>query len=295
MTIFAQRWWWLLLLGPLLAGSTAYSVSSRQQPMYAASAMLLINQSQNTNALDYTAVLAGKSLTDTYQQLIRTWPVLMPVIADLGLPYGVAELQNKVSVSTVLDTRIIVVKVSDSNSQRATDIANAIAQRFAEYVSGLAAQVNSPARALISQQITDTKSQIDELGRQNQTLEIRSNLNQLQQTYNQLLLTAQTMDLNAAAAKSQVTVAVPAVLASKPYAPRVLLATLLGTLPSLLIISGAIGVLEYLRAPTKINPDSHRRDFLSQRPPHRPLRGNQTNTIHSQSSTPARRSADKRQ
>lgn len=44
--------------------------------------MLLINQAQGSNVLDYTAALAGKSLVDTYTALIPTWPVLQPVVAE---------------------------------------------------------------------------------------------------------------------------------------------------------------------------------------------------------------------
>ena len=254
-----RRWWWLLLLGPLLAGATAYGVSSRQRPMYRASTTLLVNPAQSTATFDSNAVLAGNSLADTYQELVRTWPVLLPVIDELKLPYDVDELRDKVTVSTVQNTRIIDIEVSDADAEGAAVIANAVGERFSRYVAEQAVQVSSPARALIDQQIADTQRRIDELERGDPTLEARAALDQLQRTYAELLLTAQTMDLNTAATESQVTVAVPAVPPPDPYAPRVLLSTLLGLIPSLLITGGAIGVLDYLNgAPSGGLPPSGR-------------------------------------
>jgi non-specific protein-tyrosine kinase len=257
---YARRWWWLLLLLPMVAGGGAYAVSSRQQPLYSATATLLINPAPAATGSDLNAINVGQRLAVTYQQLVVTEPVLRPVIDRLGLPYGVDTLKGKVSASAARDTQLLRISVSDTDPATAALIANTVADEFAGFVSAQARASATPSRATLQGLIDTTQAQLTELRTQIQEAEsgdssvgsgvdiesLRARAAQLEQSLADLLVQAQEMDLNAAAAQSQVTVAVPAGVPTTPYAPRVRFYTLLAALLGLMVAGGAVGLIEYL-------------------------------------------------
>lgn len=256
-----RRWWWLLLIMPLLGGGVAYAASSRQQPLYSATATLLVSPVQATGSVDYNGVQGSQSLAETYRELIRTAPVLDSAVAKLHLPYGHAELAKKVTATTQAGTNLIAISVSDPSPKQAEAIANAVANSFVDFISQKTAQISGSSRSALDQQFAATKTQIDEIDKQINALEnspkandpsvqaqltaLRNSLAQLQTTYNNLQQTAQQIDLNVAAAQSQVTVATPATVPESPYAPRTMLSTLIGLFAGIIIAAAAIALLEF--------------------------------------------------
>lgn len=194
-------------------------------PTYTSSATILINPNRGSNTPSYTSA--------TYAQLLTVRDVLDPVVTKLKLPFGVDALRGMVTVTPLSDpaltrgdSELLQIMVVDTDPQRAADIANAVSSSFVDYITKQAIALSGPYRSALTQQIDDTKAQIDNLGKQIQDLEqgptakdpsvttqlgtMHAQLNDLQQSYAQLLLTAQTMDLNAASAQSQMTVVEPA-------------------------------------------------------------------------------------
>lgn len=263
-----RRWWWLFLLATAVAGGTAYWSSSRQTPLYAASATIQVNPPQTADAINQSVLQGSQSLAETYRQLITTRKVLEPLVAQLNLPYTVADLQRKVTASTIGTTRLIRIAVSDPNPAAAADLANAVAARFVQYATDLAHQLSGPYRAAVDQQlastqqqIADTQNRIKQLqsatdpASQQQIATLQTTLGQLQQQYSNLVVTASQMDLSAANAQTQVTVADAAVPPTVPYAPRTKLYTLLGAFAGLCLAVGGVGLLEYLDNTVKAGQD----------------------------------------
>jgi len=264
----ARRWWWLLLLVSCLAGLTAYLTSSRQQPLYSASTVVEVNPSQSAS-IDWNALEGSKTLAGTYLQLITTRTVLEPLVADLDLSYGVDTLQDNVTASTVGDTQLVRISVSDPDPETAAAIANAVAQRFVAYITDRAEQLTGPYRSVLDQQIGDTAAQITaaqgqirQLEQQQITAEqqdelssLRANLAQLQQTYRELVVAANEMVLAAAGAQTRVTVAEVAVPPTTPYAPQITFYTLLGVFAGLCLATAGTALLEYLDNTVKAEQD----------------------------------------
>jgi uncharacterized protein involved in exopolysaccharide biosynthesis len=255
----ARRRWWLLLLAPLVTGGLAFAVSSRQPRLYAATTTLMVNPPQSMILPDYNAILGSQSLAETYRPLVSTRPVLAPVVTELALPFDVDELKERVAVSRVRDTQLLQVNVSDSDPLRAAAIADAVARHFAAFVAAQVDQVIDTTRTVLDEQLTDTRRQIDEIEQQIERLDqsgqagadpatqgqvesLRATLNRLQDAYFELLLTAQTMGVNAAAAQGRITVWVPAEVPASPYAPQVAFTTLLGVMTGLLAGGGVVGL-----------------------------------------------------
>ncbi len=259
---YARRWWWLILILPLLAGVAAYSISSRQQPLYSATATLLIQPASNSSSASDVGVLqSGQRLATTYQQLVVTEPVLKPVAEQLGPPFTAGLLAGMVSASTVRDTQLLRISVSDTDPARAANIANIVAVQFASFITEQELASSSSARAGLQTLIDGTQDQINETQQQISALEgadeldstqqvklenLRARLAQLEQSLANLFVQAQNLDLDTAAVQNQVRVPVPATVPGAPYAPRVLFYTLLGAFLGGIMAVGIVGLLEYL-------------------------------------------------
>lgn len=255
---------------PILAGGVANRVGAGQQPLYAASATLLINSSPSMGGNDLNAVNVGQRLAVTYQQLVGTEPVLERVIERLGLPYDVEELQDKVSASTARDTQLLRISVSDTDPAAAATIANTVADEFATFILAQLTSSANPSRTALQGLIDTTQTQLDDVRAQIRQAEeeetpgearaeslqsLQGRAAQLEQSLAALLIQAQQMDLSTAAAQSQVSVAVPASVPGEPYAPRVRFYTLLAAFLGMLVGVGAVGLIEYLDNTAKAGLD----------------------------------------
>jgi capsular exopolysaccharide synthesis family protein len=258
----ARRWWWLIILAPLIGGASAYLSADRQTPLYSASATIQVNPPQNQNTVDLTALNGAQRLAETYRQLIRTRVVLEPLVESLDLPYTVSTLQGKVSTSTVSNTQLIKISVSDPSPEQAAYLANAIADRFLAYNAEEQAKRSGPYLDQINQQLTSTQQQIATVQAEISAIEasdtpnsaenasrrtdLNQQLTQLQTSYSDALNTANQVTLDQAAQQTQVTIADRAYPPSVPYAPRTKLYTVLGAFVGFCIAIGGVALLEYL-------------------------------------------------
>ena len=266
LAVMARRWWWLLLLAPLVAGVTAFAQVSRQQDLYSASSTVEINPpTMGTDQFTYY----DSSIVATYRELITTSGVLQPVIAKLQLPLTESQLRAKITTAPIANTRLMTISVSDPNPETAAILANEIAAEFQDFAQARTIEKAGPYREALNQQIATTQAKIDttqqmidnlvaneditspDVAAQIDTL--RNNLNDLQSTYRELLLSANRMDLQEAGAQTGVVVVQDATPPDAPYAPNVRLYTLLALLAGLCIGVGAVFLLEYLDNTTKVD------------------------------------------
>ncbi len=126
----ARRRWWLLLLGPVVAGVVAYSVSQAQTDIYRAETTLLVNQTQTPGTIQLDDILSSERLTNTYAVLVEQRRVLGRVIEALDLPYSESQLQSKINVDPMPDTQLLNVTVKDPDPALAASVANVLAQEF---------------------------------------------------------------------------------------------------------------------------------------------------------------------
>lgn len=124
-----------LVLGVGLAAGITFTTT----PQYEASSQIFI--STPAGALDISALATGSDFSQqrvkSYAQIINGPATLQPVIDQLKLNTTVGELAGRVTATAPLDTVLIVIKVKDTNPNRAADIANAVASQFAITVDGL--------------------------------------------------------------------------------------------------------------------------------------------------------------
>ena len=87
-------------------------------------------EQQSTNSITTTDVTLNSKLVSTYSELVKSKNVLRQVISNIGINVDEEELRSNVTVSSVEDTELIEITVTNPNPTYATKIANEIASVF---------------------------------------------------------------------------------------------------------------------------------------------------------------------
>ncbi len=160
-------WAWLIVLAAALAGGTAFMMSKRMTPIYAASAQLLVNAPSTISGVDPSGGTSMYTLTTTYTEMLTDPSVMQGVIEQLNLKMTPEDLAGSITVKNIANTQLLQITAGDTDPQQAADIANAVAtvfvgrvqdlrsQRYATIREGLSAQISS-----MEQSISTTSDQI---------------------------------------------------------------------------------------------------------------------------------------
>ncbi len=103
-------------------------------PMYASESILYV-LSKTTSITSLADIQMGASLTKDYQEVVLGRPVLDQVIADLLLDEDYKALHEKVKVDNPANTRLLYIRVTDADPERAKAIADDIAEVSAKFIS----------------------------------------------------------------------------------------------------------------------------------------------------------------
>ena len=258
-----RTWAWVLVASMILAGGAAYLVSSALPKMYQSTATLIVGQSLQSTNPDINQLLASQRLSQTYASLATTTSMLAQVVDAVGLNQPTDVLKKNVVVTAATDSTLITITATDGDPARAATIANTLANDLiaaSPAISGRDASVqtfiDSDLKAT-QQQITDTQTELQRLlslpnaspDEQNQIQALQGRLVSLRQTYSTLLASSSNSGANL------LTVVDPAIPATQPASPKVLLNTILAALVGLLIAIGIAFLLEYLDDAVKSGAD----------------------------------------
>ena len=109
-----------------------------QIPMYHGTTTIILVEKQDEDvSSDVTSneLLINEKLVATYSQIVKSRRVLDQVIDDLKLKDTVNELAERIEVTSVSETSIIKITVSDRSKKRAVKIVNKIADVFKQEVT----------------------------------------------------------------------------------------------------------------------------------------------------------------
>jgi capsular exopolysaccharide synthesis family protein len=257
-----RRWAWLILAITLLAGVAAYVVSSRQTTMYAATTNILVNPNRATTETEFTQVQASLEQAETYRLLIESGPVLDRVAEELGLANGQQALSESITTSVFRDTQLIELEVVNQSPEQAALIANTLSTQFVEYVEELTvSRLNANLDELQGEVATlqtqrdeidarlsdlDTEANADNGEAQGEIAQLRAERTRIDQTLADLDSAVRIINRQIATSTAPVEVADPAEVPISPYAPRVVLMTLIGLIVGFLIAVGVVALLEFL-------------------------------------------------
>ncbi|GCE20962.1 polysaccharide biosynthesis tyrosine autokinase [Dictyobacter kobayashii] len=238
--IFLKRWW-IILACMLLVGSGAYIGSKLMTPSYKSYTLVQITLRTNTSQTDINSLLASDQLVQTMTLLATGDPVLHEVASHY--PHMSADkLAGMVSASVKTNTQLFEIDVQGPNPQQNAQIANDVASTLIQQQQQATQQSNQQAQAQFQQEIDTTLGNINTLSQQiadaqkgAQITALQSQLNGLQQHYNEMQTTLAQLKLTQALNSNILTIAQPAQPSSKPVQPNTFLNTAAGLLSGLFL------------------------------------------------------------
>jgi non-specific protein-tyrosine kinase len=258
-----RAWFPFLVVSVLLAAGVAYAVSSQLPKTYEAKATLIVGQSLSSVSPDYTQLLVSERLSATYAGVATKRPILDGVIKKLGLEVTADDLSQRVRADAPLDSTFLTISAQDADPDRATAIANAVAEQLiaaSPTIQGRQAEFQASIDADLQAtqaQIDATQTRVEALtalanptaaqGAERDTLEGR--LATLRSTY------AALASLASGNASNLLSVIEPAVSSASPISPKPLLNTLVAAVLGLLIAAGVVFIAEYLDDSIKDSED----------------------------------------
>ena len=111
-------------------------------PVYTSSTTLVLATSEASGqtetadtSITTTEITLNSKLVSTYSELVKSKNVLRQVLSNLKIEVAEEALRNNVQVTSVKDTELIEISVTNENASYAAKIANEIAKVFTEKVA----------------------------------------------------------------------------------------------------------------------------------------------------------------
>lgn len=103
-------------------------------PQYKSSSMMYI-LSKETTLASLADLQIGSQLTNDYQIIVKSRPVLQTVIEQLNLDLNYEQFSNRITINNPSNTRILTITTEDADPQLAKDIVDSIARVASDYIA----------------------------------------------------------------------------------------------------------------------------------------------------------------
>ncbi|UJF34314.1 YveK family protein [Paenibacillus hexagrammi] len=128
----------LVVIACVITGIYSYTYI---QPIYSASAKLIVNKSsehQGVQYIDTATINASILLVNTYKEIIKTPSIMDKVVEKYpDIKLSSEQLSRKISINSANETQVITIVVNDSSYQMAAKIVNAVAEVFKEEIPNI--------------------------------------------------------------------------------------------------------------------------------------------------------------
>ena len=133
--VLLKKWWLILITAfvgfAIAAGVTKFGIT----PMYQSKAMLYV-LTNTTSVTSVADLQIGMAITGDFEVIATSKPVIDKAIETIkeeeGIKFTRSELQEMLTVSSIEDTRILVIEATGENAKHACWVANAVAEATAE-------------------------------------------------------------------------------------------------------------------------------------------------------------------
>lgn len=130
--------WWIVALTTLLITGASLAWSLTSTAKYASTVRLFVSTAASSSVSElYQNDLFSQQRVLSYAQLVTGKNLAQLVVDKLNLPLSVDELRSEITATPVPDTVLLELKVTDTDSNRATLIADTAAQEFVGVVERL--------------------------------------------------------------------------------------------------------------------------------------------------------------
>ena len=109
-----------------------------QKPLYkSTTTLVLVSESSNNQSITQSDIALNNNLVTTYSEIIKSRSILSKVIKNLNLNTSTENLSRNITVTSVTNTQLIKIAVSDENNLKAKAIANEIAKVFSQEITNI--------------------------------------------------------------------------------------------------------------------------------------------------------------
>ena len=245
---------WVIVASVVIVTLVAMTVSVFQPATYEGEARILISERDAGAALLGTLVSEFSSQPErglqTQVQLMQVRPLLENTIRRLDLGVTPGELAGRITVTSVGQTNIVRIKVTDADPQVAADIANTLADEFVGWSRTYKRESIQAAADEVELRLNEAKAQVLELAarakEQGNTEELKAELAIVTTTYATLAEKLETLKINEQLETGSARVVSPAVLPANPVAPDPVRNGVLGLAVGLVLGIGMAFLYEYL-------------------------------------------------
>jgi capsular polysaccharide biosynthesis protein len=133
---------WVIVLSIVVCVGMAVGYSLQQTPLYQASIKVLVGQKQGLATAPSEAINL-LDVAPTLSEAVATRPVAERVVQDLDLKMPAEYIVYGTTAEVIPDTQFITVSYTDTDPQRAQQIANAIGKAFSEQISEVSPNVGA--------------------------------------------------------------------------------------------------------------------------------------------------------
>ena len=274
--IMLWRWLWLMILCALVAAVVAFIVSSGSAPVFRATVVMFVNQTNIGGGSEYSDLLVSERLANTYREMLVGRPVMEAVIAELGLLTGPEALARTISIESAADSQLIRLSADSNSPEEAASVANAVGTVFSAQIRQLQESRGRDVLSATEQQLNELSMLIDETQRaidELNVLESDKDVNELarlqivlagyQGAYSSLLRTYEQVRMTASLSMQDIVVYEEARVPDRPIGPRTLLNTVLAGMVGAMSGAGAAFMIEYLDDTLRTSDDVQRSTGLS--------------------------------
>ncbi|MEH3141607.1 MAG: Wzz/FepE/Etk N-terminal domain-containing protein [Mycobacterium kyogaense] len=148
-----RRRWWVLVIAAFVGIFVGNLVSTHEVREYTATTRLFVAATGggNSSSEAYSGGQFSEQRVQSYAQMITGQHMTRRVVDRLHLPVSADELSSKVNAAIVPRTVLLDVSATDPSAERATDIANVLADEFIQYAGPLETPIGESApRATIT-------------------------------------------------------------------------------------------------------------------------------------------------
>ena len=126
---------WLVLLVGFIVADIAYAFTRFLiTPMYSSSATMLVITKETTLS-SLADLQLGSKLTDDYEILIMSRPVLQETIEELNLDINYKQLRSSISIDNPNDSRMLIITAEQPDPELAKSVVDTLAGISSEYIA----------------------------------------------------------------------------------------------------------------------------------------------------------------
>lgn len=245
---------WVIIQAVAIVTLFALAVTFTQPPVYQGEAKVLISEKDTSAALLGTVLPELSSQPErgllTQVELMQIRPLAENTIRKLGLEETPEELLDRVHVTEVGKTNIVVVVAEANDPEQAADIANSMAEEYVTWSQEVKRERIKAAADEVEARLEDAKDQILELGRkieaEGKTDDLDAELQIATGTYTTLAEKLEQLRINEQLETGSGRIVSTAVVQTQQVAPKPLRNTALGLAVGLLLGLGLAFLYEYL-------------------------------------------------